>query len=245
MAKHDYPLTGFAVCGHCGSPLVGTCLKGGYRYYHCRGTYPTASREKYCDARYVKAEWLENVAWEKAKATLSDPGVLITEVSKNLEAERQEASLGNLEHEIKVLTCKLKQYPGQERRLMKVLRLDIATPDVVLDELNEMKKEEQEDKEKLSNLLKVRESITRMEGYEDRLKELCARIVPDLESCASQDKKDAYTYLGLEIKATPEGADIKGYLPSVRIAGQSSGCPTARTTCCIPFHAYVSAPAKV
>lgn len=30
-AKHEYPLTGYAVCGHCGSPLVGSCLRGGHR----------------------------------------------------------------------------------------------------------------------------------------------------------------------------------------------------------------------
>ena len=29
---------------------------------------------------------------------------------------------------------------------------------------------------------------------------------------SSQDKKDAYRYLDLHIKTTPEGVDIKGYL---------------------------------
>lgn len=41
-ATHEYLLTGFAVCEYCGSPLVGSCLRGQYRYYHCRGAYPTA-----------------------------------------------------------------------------------------------------------------------------------------------------------------------------------------------------------
>jgi len=62
-AKHEYPLTGFAVCEYCGSPLVGSCLRGEYRYYHCRGTRATASREKICDARYIQAGWLEDVVW--------------------------------------------------------------------------------------------------------------------------------------------------------------------------------------
>ena len=34
------------------------------------------------------------------------------------------------------------------------------------------------------------------------------------DNYTNQDKKDAYTYLDLEVKATPEGADIKGYLDS-------------------------------
>ncbi|MFC2045804.1 hypothetical protein ACFLUH_03905 [Chloroflexota bacterium] len=40
--------------------------------------------------------------------------------------------------------------------------------------------------------------------------------MPDLDNCTNRDKKYAYTYLDLKIKATTEGADIKGYLdPSV------------------------------
>jgi site-specific DNA recombinase len=51
---------------------------------------------------------------------------------------------------------------------------------------------------------------------EAKLKELCVRIVHDLENCTNQDQKEAYTYLDLKVKATPEGVDIKGYLdPSV------------------------------
>ena len=62
-----------------------------------------------------------------------------------------------------------------------------------------------------------------MVDIESHLKELCARIVPDLDNCTNQDKKDAYTYLDLKVKATPEGADIKGFLdPSLLTTGQTS-----------------------
>ena len=37
------------------------------------------------------------------------------------------------------------------------------------------------------------------------------RIVPELDNCSNQDRKDAYTYLYLKVKEIPEGADIKGY----------------------------------
>jgi len=60
---------------------------------------------------------------------------------------------------------------------------------------------------------------------ESHLKDLCARIVPDLDSCTYQDKKDAYAYLDLKVTATPEGAEIKGYLDtSLLTTGQTSGC---------------------
>ena len=213
-AQHEYPLTGFAVCGYCGSPLVGACLSKRYRYYKCRGTYPTASREKICDARYIKADWLENVVWEKVKSVLRNPEILLSELRKQTEAEQSQVSAGNIEQEIRSLTRKMKGYAGQERRLMNVLRLEMATPDIVLDELNQMKTEREDDEKRLANLTQTEENIDKMIDMEAHLKELCARIVPDIDNCTNQDKKDAYTYLDLKIKATPEGADIKGYLDS-------------------------------
>ncbi len=223
-------MTGFAVCEYCGSPLVGSCLRGNYRYYHCRGTYPTASRNKICDAKYIKADWLENVVWEKVKSVLSNPEVLLTEVSKQTEAEQAQVSTGNIEQEIRSLARKMKGYPGQERRLMNVLRLEAATPDIVLDELNLMKKEREVDEKRLVSLTQTKETVDKMVDMEANLKELCARIAPDLDNCTNQDKKDAYTYLDLKIKATPERADIKGYLDSSVISDDSCLLTTGQTS---------------
>ena len=97
---------------------------------------PTAVKGKTCNARYIKADWLESVIWEKVKNVLSNPEILLAEVRNNTKEEQSQASSGNLELEIKSLTRQLKRYAGQERRLMGVLRLELATPDIVLDELN-------------------------------------------------------------------------------------------------------------
>ncbi len=230
-AIREYPLTGYSVCGYCGSPLVGACLSKRYRYYKCRGTYPTASRNKICDAKYIKADWLENVVWDKIKSVISNPEVLLAEVRKQTEGEQSQVSTGNIDQEIRSLTRKIKGYAGQERRLMNVLRLEVATPDIVLDELNQMKKEREEDEKRLNSLIQTKENIDKMVDMEANLKELCARIVPDLDNCTNNDKKDAYTYLDLKVKATNEDVDIKGFLdPSVLktdscllTTGQTSG----------------------
>ncbi len=218
-ATHEYPLTGFSVCGYCGSPLTGSCLRGNYRYYHCRGTYPTASREKVCDAHYIKADWLEGVVWDKVKSVLSHPELLLAEVRK--QTDDQKASAGAIDEEIKAISRKLKRYPGQERRLTQALKLGI-TADVVLDEINHTKKEKDADEARLASLVQTKENIAKMTDYEGKLKELCARIVPDLGNCTNDDKKDAYTYLDLKISATPEGVDIKGYVqPKLLTTGQT------------------------
>jgi site-specific DNA recombinase len=69
-----------------------------------------------------------------------------------------------------------------------------------------------------------------MVDMEVNLKELCVRIMPDLENCTNQDKKDAYTYLDLKVKATPESADIKGYLDSSVISSDSCVLTTGQTS---------------
>jgi len=223
-AKHEYLLKGHIVCGYCGSPLVGSCLRGNYRYYHCRGTYPTSSRDKICDARYIKADWLENIAWDNVKNVLSEPELLLSEVQKQTDAEQTRAANGNLNKEIKRFKRKLKSYAGQERRLINLLRMEVATPDTVLDEINLMKKEREADENKLNSLTKTKENLDKMADFETNLKELCAEIVPDLDNCNNDDKKDAYKYLDLKITATPEGAGIDGYInPRVLTTGRTSG----------------------
>lgn len=63
-----------------------------------------------------------------------------------------------------------------------------------------------------------------------KLRELCARKVPDLESCTNQDKRDAYTHLYLRVRATPEGADVEGYVqPELIATAQTSGCLSVRS----------------
>jgi site-specific DNA recombinase len=183
----------------------------------------TASRDKICNARYIKADWLENVVWEKVKSVLSNPEILLNELQKQVQEEQAVISSGTLDKEINSLTQRMKRYAGQERRLMKVLRMEVVTPDIVLDELNQMKKEKETDQERLNSLVKTKESIGKIVNMEANLKDLCSRIVPDLDNCTNQDKKDAYTYLDLKVTATPEGVDIKGYLqPNVLTTGQTS-----------------------
>ena len=170
------------------------------------------------------------MVWEKVKSVLSNPEVLLAEVRKQTEAEQAQVSTGNIEQEIRSFTRKIKGYTGQERRLMSVLRLEVAAPDIVLDELNQMKKEREVDEKRLTSLTQTKENIDKMVDMEANLEELCVRIVPDLDNCNTNDKKDAYTYLDLKVKATPEGADIKGYLDSSVVSSNLCVLTTGRTS---------------
>ncbi len=220
---YEYPLRGFVVCGECGSPLVGTCLKKKHRYYKCSGTYDTYTRKKICHAKLIPADMLENAVWGKVSEVLANPESLMYEVGKQVEAERERIDSGTIDQEIRELTRKLKKYEGQERRLAQMFKLGF-NPDIVLDEMNQTNKEKKADEDRLAQLKETKDNITRINNYQADIKELCVRIIPDLDNCTNQDKKDAYDCLDLKIKATPEAIDIKGYIqPKVCMATQTSG----------------------
>jgi len=54
--------------------------------------------------------------------------------------------------------------------------------------------------------------------------------VPDLDNCTNSDKKEAYTYLDLKVKATPEGADIKGFLDTSVLSSSLCLLTTGQTS---------------
>ena len=66
----------------------------------------------------------------------------------------------------------------------------------------------------------------------------------DLDNCTNQDKKDVYTYLDLKVAATPEGVDIKGYLDSSVISGDSCLLTTGQTSGCLIVNDYNSSTGK-
>lgn len=174
-----------------------------------------------CDGRYIHADWLEEVVWEKVKGVLSHPELLLAEVRAQVEAGQEKVSTGELDREIAALKRKLKSYKAQERRLVSAFKLGF-TPDVILDEMNQTKREKEADAARLEALEQTKDSLARTEELEVQLKELCSRIVADLDNCTSQDKKDAYAFLDLKVTATPEGVDIKGYVqPKLITIGQT------------------------
>jgi len=162
------------------------------------------------------------------KSVLCYPELLLAEISSQIEAEQIEVSGGMIDQEIKAVNRRLRQYAAQERRLIHAFKVGF-TPDVILDEMNQTKKEKEADQARLASLVETREKIAKVGDYKGKVQDLCARIVPDLENCTNQDKKDAYRYLDLKITARPEGAYIKGYLKPDVIQADSYVLTTGQT----------------
>ena len=139
-----------------------------------------------------------------------------------------------LDREIATLKRRVKNYAGQHRRLLSAFKLGFDA-DAVLDEMNQLKSEREADEARLASLIETKETLVRGNELEEHLKDLCSRIVADLDNCTCQDKKDAYAYLDLKVTATPDSVKIKGYV-------QPKLLTIEQTLACLPFHAYVSVP---
>ena len=221
-AKHQYLLRSHIVCGYCGSPLVGSYMNHRIRYYHCRGTYPTATRQRICDARYIRADYLEDVTWNGIKKVLSEPEIVLAGISEQLESERAVPGT-SLDEEIQKLKRRLKSYDPQEKRLIQMLRYEEVTQDILLDEINRLKKERESDKQQLENYMFTRERIANLQKAELQLKDYCQRLHSNLDNATYHDKREILEMLAIKVTATPERIDVHGIIPIEDTPTQTSG----------------------
>jgi site-specific DNA recombinase len=218
----DYLLKSHTSCGYCGSPLVGSFLNRKYRYYHCRGYYPTASRGRICNAGYIKANLLEEVVWEKITEVLEKPEVILAELQRQVEVQGKPDGTIALEKEIKKLRRQITNYETQEKRLIKLFRYGEINKDSILDELNRLKEDRQADEEQLTRYSYTKEQLARLANTEIKLNEFCERVHQNLGNCTIEDKRLALDALDIKVIATPDRIDIQGVIPIDVTAIQSS-----------------------
>ena len=138
LPHREYLLTGHIVCAECGSPVVGACLSRKHRYYHCRSTSPTAVKGKTCNARYIRADYIEEVVWKNVREVLENPEVIVAELKRQAdEQSKQSLQESYSNKEIAQLERKIRNYEKQERQLISLLGHGEVTKDYVLDEIKD------------------------------------------------------------------------------------------------------------
>jgi site-specific DNA recombinase len=214
IPHREYLLTGHIVCAECGSPVVGACLCRKHRYYRCRSTSPTATKGKTCNARYIRADYIEDVVWENVKKVLEHPEVIIAELKRQAD-ERSKFSLQepDLNQEITNLGKRLRSYEKQERQLILLLRHGEVTKDYVLDEINKLKREREADQKELQKFKETRAWLSHAVDVETNLSEFCQRVRQNLENATIQDKRLALDALDIRVKASAQSIEIKGIIP--------------------------------
>jgi site-specific DNA recombinase len=231
---YDYLLTGHIRCGYCGSPPIGACLGRKYLYYRCRGTCPTASRGQICNAKYIKADFVENATWEKVKEVLENHQLILSELNRQMHTQNQTSYSVSLDKKISKLRRHLSNYDYQEKRLIRLFRYEEIAEDYVLDELNRLKSERQSDKEQLVDYIRIRDEMNRLANTEIKLNEFCERVRQNLAQCTLEDKRLALDALDVKVIATREHIEISGVVPITQISkkqpevllttGQTLGC---------------------
>ena len=193
---------------------MGACLSRKHRYYRCRSTSPTAAKRKTCNARYIRADYIEDVVWENIKKVLEHPEVIIAELKRQSD-ERSKLSFQepDVNQEITNLGKRLRSYEKQERQLILLLRHQQVTKDYVLDEINKLKREREADQEEMKRLKETRTWLSQVVDAEANLSEFCQRIRQNLENADIQDKRLALDALDIRVKASAQSIDIKGVIP--------------------------------
>ncbi|MFC2040435.1 recombinase family protein [Chloroflexota bacterium] len=213
-AKHDYVLKGHVFCGSCGTSLVGSFMNRKYRYYHCRATYPTVTRLKECNARYIQADYLEEVVWKNINNVLLHPDLVLAAVKEQLESEQKDIVQNfSFEKEIQKLRKQINGYDAQEKRLVQLFRYGEISQDSILDEINSLKKEIESDRLKLDNLVKTKGKIAKLKKAEIKLSDYCNLLMDRLSSAGIQEKRDILDMLAIKVTATVDAIDIEGIIP--------------------------------
>jgi hypothetical protein len=97
----------------CGKPLVGHGLNRKYRYYQCSNAQTYENHGKKCLAHYVRAGELEDTVWGQVREVLSNPEVVLRELTKTDNTINQET----LNAEIKELEKTLRNYAHRRTKL--------------------------------------------------------------------------------------------------------------------------------
>jgi site-specific DNA recombinase len=87
LAGVQYLLRGLLVCQKCGYGFTGHHHRGQWRYYRCCGTDSSRFHgERRCNARLVAVEPLDEAVWTEVRRLLEDPGRVLAEYQRRLDA---------------------------------------------------------------------------------------------------------------------------------------------------------------
>jgi len=230
--KNEYLLRNHAFCAICGKPLVGHCLGKKYRYYQCNSARPYENHGKKCNALYIRANDLEDLVWSKVMEVLSNPEIILKELSNTNDLNQTET----LDAEIKTLEKNLRNYDERRRNLLDAMELGEFQKNEILDRLNKIKRLQTDDETKLNDLQKTRTPIESLANATVKIGELYENVMLNLQNCTPELK--ALALDALDIKVYAKGIDnveIQGVIPlelALPTTEQTSALPHAGSYRC-------------
>jgi site-specific DNA recombinase len=208
--KNEYLLRNHAFCAICGKPLVGHCLTKKYRYYQCNSARPYENHGKKCNALFIRANDLENLVWTKVREVLSNPEMVLKQLSNTNDDNRTD----NLEAEIQILEKNLRNYVERRRNLLDAMELGEFQKNEILDRLNKIKRLQTDDEAKLIDLKKTRVHIEGLANATIKIGELFERVMLNLQNCTPELKMLVFDALDIKVYAKGiDNVEIQGVIP--------------------------------
>ena len=163
-AKNKYLLRGLIKCAICGLTYIGRIARrpNGKKefYYRCNGSNTPELLQKLCEAKAIRGDDLERQIWSDVETFLRNPGPVLAQIQKRLEADAQ--SSGNVRGRLKQLEGQLEQKAGERSRVVALYRRGRLTDAALDEQLEEIGKEEagiEAQMEELRNQIRGAESV--------------------------------------------------------------------------------------
>ena len=206
-ALQPYLLSGHLACRECNTPLVGTTLNRRYRYYRCRGTYATATAPRYCSARYVRAERLEEAVWGAVHEVLEHPDLVLAEIRR-----LNDVKATPIEEEIAHLRRQIKGCKNQELRLVKLYQFGEVDDEWIRAQSGTTKLRREQHEGELERLEAQKVSLAELRNTQEHLRDFCDRIKVNLDGLDFGEKRTALRALQIKATVNSEEVHVSGIL---------------------------------
>lgn len=208
-AKTPYLLTGFISCGLCGAHVVGAQLNKKYRYYRCRATAPTSVKSASCHARYIKADAVESIVWDKVIQVLDNPEIVLDDLRK-----QSKGSDSELSEECNRLRSEIKRCQNLEGRLVNLYMYGEVDDEHIRVKIGPIKLMREGYQGELESLIKLQEDKIEAKTAEAEIEAYCKKIKEGLTNLNHDGKRSAFDVLKVRAVATHDQVVVKGILPS-------------------------------
>jgi hypothetical protein len=204
--RHTYPLHGRVKCLLCGSAIVGqTMINRGHTYHYdvCRVAFDRRTGRT-CSGRNVRADRLEAAIWREIRAKLTSPEIILQELRRG-QPEPDRGEVARIED-------RLAEIGEQERRLVKHLASGRIDERLVLDELDELKRQRTTLQDRLREIRST--DIGPSAAHDaDLFVRACRTVGAFLDKAGPEDRTLALEALQIAIRAPPAEATVHGVVP--------------------------------
>ena len=206
--KQQYLLRSHVFCQQCGRAYFGH-IDRVIRYYRCSGKNRITSPLNRCSNRNWRADEIEALVWEKTKAIIDNPELIIAEIEK----QRQESSqLGVLETELRHVECQLKMLGREQRQLLQWALKGFPEETVgaenrrINKERNSLELRHAELERQIQESREVAVCLPKLEDYVQRIREGLITLDFDM-------KRLALDMLNIKVWLDGQSLEITGSIP--------------------------------